>query len=256
MGDLLSIRLDRTDKEVLSFTSRMTETPASKVIGPFLSEGIRISQGSLIMFQIDRSTLFRKERYLSFVRMLIEPSRAGSSLMLDRDPEIVHSLTPRIIWEFFDLLSEERVIQKFSATFEGIEIQRDMGYVSAPFLRTLTYHLGESYISASGSLERLDYQRATSLYFHLMLHYFYRFNAKGTAKALNTQWYTHQAVIQKIEDAMMKKYSEKIRLSVVEAIVVPESKGVADRARGRHLPARNRSDRSKAPRVVRREKGG
>ncbi|MGA1872519.1 MAG: hypothetical protein ACMUHY_02510, partial [Thermoplasmatota archaeon] len=72
-----------------------------------------------------------------------------------------------------------------------------------------------------------DYRRkglglllAKEIFFHRMLHFFYRSNAKGTARALSTQWYSKGDLISKIVGEMNDLYNERTESRVVEAIVM------------------------------------
>ncbi|MGA1866191.1 MAG: hypothetical protein ACMUFK_01850, partial [Thermoplasmatota archaeon] len=103
--------------------------------------------------------------------------------------------------------------------------------------------IGDTYISMGGSLESINYQLASEIFFNRMLYFFYRANAKGTARALTTQWYSKGDLISKIVGEMNERYNEKTGSSVLEAIVVSspqKRRGRPKKERRRELPPANK----------------
>ncbi len=221
MTDLLSIRVSEDIKSALILSSKLSEAPVSKLMKPFLDEISRIILGASILFHIDRGNAFRKERLDRFMKMLIEPSISGSATLMDLGMEDIRSYSPQIIWDFLKVLKKQEGVRSMNDMFDGVELD-DRFYINTPFLRAITYYMGTSYLTEGGDMDKLDQQLATRQFFHLMLHYYYRHNARGTTKALNTQWYTHQQETLKIEQALLNEYISMTRRPVVDAIVVEE----------------------------------
>ncbi len=221
MADLLSIRVSEDMKSALTLSSKLSEAPVSKLLKPFLDEISRICLGASILFHIDRANTFKRERLDRFMRMLIEPSISGSATLMDLGMEDIRNYSPRIIWDFLKVLEKHEGVRSMNEMFDGVEVN-GMFFINTPFLRAISYYMGSSYLTEGGSMETLDHQLATRQFFHLMLHYYYRHNARGTTKALNTQWYTHQAGILEIERSLLNEYINMTRRPVVEAIVVEE----------------------------------
>jgi len=232
MTELLSIRVNGTTKSSLNLSSNLTEMPISKVLGPFLEESARIALGSAVMFQIDRAGIFQRERFERFVTLLLEPKISGSSLMADLGMEDIRAYSPQIIWDFLELITEEEEKGDFSSIFENIELSSGF-FISTPFLRSITYDLGSVYIASGVGLDKLDYGTATREFFHLMMKHYYRYNARGTAKAINSQWYTHQKDVRRVEAELLDRYLQRTKKRVVQAIVVTEKsrKGVRKAAK-------------------------
>ncbi|MGA1821124.1 MAG: hypothetical protein ACMUIG_01195 [Thermoplasmatota archaeon] len=225
MGNLFTVRLEDKDKEVMNFSSKLSRMPVSKVINPFLKEGARSALGAALLFQIDRSTIVQKQMYRNFLDLIVDPIRLTPGMSDEGSFEEMFKCTPRIVWDFFDLIKEAKVRQKLSAVMKDIEFREEIDFIDTRSLRYISHQLGDIYVTMGGSLSRMDYHLATKTFFHIMLHSYYRNNASGTSKALSSQWYTHQDTVSKIEDELIERYERKVSTKVVEAIEVPvESK--------------------------------
>jgi len=228
MSDLLTIRLPNNEKDALAFSSHLSGMPVSKVILPFISEGTKISLGALLLFRID-TMVYKKDRLLSFMELILGPTKKGGSIFSMVGPEEYQSILPKIIWDFFELLVETRAMNRINAAFDEVQVEVGADFISEEFLRTLCYTIGDTYLSMGGSLESMNYQLANEIFFQKMMHFFYRANAKGTAKALTTQWYAHGEVVSQILGEMNDIFVERSGSRVMEAIVVSGQK----RSRGR-----------------------
>ena len=246
MGELLTLRLEEKDKNALALASNLSELPISKVIIPFIEEGTRISLGSILLFHIDRSKVFNKRDLSNFTTMIMEPTRTGEG-MIRRSPDEVRNLSPRVVWDFFDLISEARIVKRLEEVMEEISIGMDPSYVTPYFLRTLCFKMGEEYLSSGGSLERLDYQLASEIFYSTMLSDFYRYNAQGTERALTSQLYTHQGMMKDLSKEMVDRYFERTRQRKFQAIEM----AAPAKKRGRP-PKKNRKSRPPA-KVVAKE---
>lgn len=234
MGNLFTVRLEDREKEVMNFSSKLSRMPVSKVINPFLHEGARSALGAALLFQIDRSTIVQKQMYRQFIDLIIDPVRMTPGLPEEGSFEQMFKCTPRIVWDFFDLIKEAKVRQKLVAIMKGVEFHEEIDFIDPRALRFISYHLGDQYVTQGGSLSRMDYHLATKTFFHIMLHSYYRNNASGTSKSLSSQWYTHQDIISRIEEELIDRYEKKVRTKVVEAIeVTTESETEAVPAAGR-----------------------
>ncbi len=241
MTDLLSIRVSEDVKSALSLSSKLSEAPVSKLMKPFLNETSRICLGASILFHIDRANAFKRERLDRFMRMLIEPSISGSATLMDLGMEDIRNYSPQIIWDFLNVLERQEGVRSMNEMFDGVEVGGRF-FINTPFLRAISYYMGSSYLTEGGDMKTLDQQLATRRFFHLMLHYYYRHNARGTTKALNTQWYTHQAGILEMEQSLLNEYIKMTRRPVVEAIVVEEKgAGKAPRSRKRTQKIRRKA---------------
>ncbi len=221
MTNLLSIRVSEDIKSALTLSSKLSEAPVSKLMKPFLDEISRISLGASILFHIDRGNAFKRERLERFMKMLIEPSISGSATLMDLGMEDIRNYSPQIIWDFLKVLERQEGVRSMNEMLDGVKLDGNF-FINTSFLRAISYYMGSSYLTEGGDMKTFDQQLATGRFFHLMLHYYYRHNAIGTTKALNTQWYTHQAGILKIEQTLLNEYIKMTRRPVVEAIVVEE----------------------------------
>lgn len=236
MGDLLTIRLDEKEKEALALSSKLSELPISKLIMPHLSEGTKISLGAVHLFLIDRSITFDKRSFDVFTSMIMEPTRTGGLLSVQKTPAEVRQSSPKVIWDFFEIMHELNVIGKINSSLEDVTLYMDTSYVTPMYLKTLCYRIGEEYIRSGGNLISMDYQLASDLFFNEMLMGFYHNNATGTARSLSSQLYTHQGLFKDISKEMVNRYSEKTRTRKIQAIEVEST-----RKRGR--PKKKRSKR-------------
>lgn len=237
----MTLRLQDPSRQVLGLCAYLSEMPVSKLLNPFLNEGVKTMLGALIIHHIDRKLIFRRDSFVAFTELLLSsgPDLMGRSAV--SEPALIRDRVPRLLFDFFELMGELKVVQRMGSTFEGINVEMDASYMDAATIRTLCRSLGEAYISSGASLERLDYQRAIELYFHQMVLGFYRANARGTAKALTTQLYAHGDFLEKLSLELKELYTERTRAGVVEAIVVS---GVG-RRRGR--PPNKRPQQSTLP---------
>ncbi|MGA1819480.1 MAG: hypothetical protein ACMUHU_00575 [Thermoplasmatota archaeon] len=219
MSELLTLRMAENEKEALALSSRLSGMPISKVIMPFISEGAKVSLGAALLFRID-TNVFKRDHFEDFIDLLQGTIKGGGSIfpaaVLDEHPNLI----PRIIWDFFDLLVSTKAVQRMNAALEDVHIDMDTGFVNPEFLKVLCHSIGDSYLSMGGGLDSMNYQLAQELFFHRMLHFFYRANAKGTARALSTQWYSKGDLVSKIVGDMNDQYNERTESRVVEAIVV------------------------------------
>jgi hypothetical protein len=248
MTDLLTIRLPNNEKEALDFASHLSGMPVSKVILPYISEGTKVSLGALLLFRID-TIVYKKDRLLSFTELIMGPTKKGSPLFSAIGPEEYQSTVPKIIWDFFDLLAETRAISRINVAFEDVQVEIGTDFINPEFLKTLCYTIGDTYLSMGGSLESMNYQLANEIFFQKMAYFFYYANAKGTAKSLTTQWYTHGEVISKILGEMNDRYVERSGSRVMEAIVVSGQK----RSRGRPRKKKKKALPPAGPQVVAKE---
>ena len=219
MTGLLTLRLPENEKEALALSSQLSGMPISKVIMPFISEGTKVSLGASLLFRID-SNVFKKDHYRDLIDLVQGTTgRSGQiipALSLGDRPDLV----PRIVWDFFELLVSVKAVPRLNSALEEVHLDMDTSYVDAELMKALCYAIGDSYLSMGGSLESMNYQLAKEIFFHRMLHFFYRSNAKGTARALSTQWYSKGDLISKIVGEMNDLYNERTESRVVEAIVM------------------------------------
>ncbi len=230
--------MEEKDKKALALSSNLSELPISRVISPFIEEGIRISLGSILLFHIDRSKVFDRRDLSNFTVMILEPTRTGEG-MIRRGPDEVRKISPRVVWDFFDLLAEGRVLKRLEEVMDDVKIGMDPSYVTPSFLRTLCYKLGEDYLSSGGSMERLDYQLASEIFYSSMLEDFYRYNALGTERALSSQLYTHQGLMKELSREMVDRYFERTRQRKFQAIELaspPKTRGRPPKKRIKALP--------------------
>ncbi|MFW3145723.1 MAG: hypothetical protein ACMUIE_02800 [Thermoplasmatota archaeon] len=248
MGDLLTIRLPDYEKDALDFSSHLSEMPVSKVILPFISEGVKVSLGAVLIQRIDRSYVYGRRNHEQFVELMmsiVSSTNPGSAVGM---MENTHERVPKIIWDFFDLLEETRAVGRINTALEEVALTPDASFITPENLRSLCYSIGDSYLMHGGSLESMNYQLANEIFFKRMLYLLYRCNATGTAKSLSTQWYAHQDMISRLANEMNDRYSEKSKSRPVEAIVVTGSK----KKRGRP-PKRKKKALPPAPQVMAKE---
>ncbi len=224
MGDLLTIRLDEREKDALALSSKLSEIPISKIIMPHLMEGTKISLGAVLLILIDRSTTFDKRSFGVFTSLMIEPTRTGPSTSIQKTPSQVRQSSPKVIWDFFEVLHDMEVLIKLNSTLEEVTLKMDTSYITPSYLKTLCYRIGEDYIRSGGNLERLDYQLASDLFFNEMLQGFYHNNATGTARSLSSELYTHQGLFKDLSKDMVNRYTEKTRTRKFQAIEVEPKK--------------------------------
>jgi len=220
MNNIMALRLQEPSRQVLGLCAYLSEMPISKLLNPFLNDGVRTMLGALIIHHIDRKLIFRRDSFGAFTEMLLSsgPDPVGRPSGLD--PASLRDRLPRVLFDFFELMGELKAVQRMGSTFEGITIDMDASYMDPAAIRSLCRALGEAYISSGASLARLDYQRASGLFFHQMVLAFYRANARGTAKALTTQLYAHGDFLERLSTELKELYSERTKAGVVEAIVV------------------------------------
>ncbi|MEA3557651.1 MAG: hypothetical protein U9R75_00180 [Candidatus Thermoplasmatota archaeon] len=247
MSSLLTIRLQEKEKEALALASNLNEMPVSKTISPFISEGVKISLGAVLIHRIDRSSVFRKDTYAKFIEIMMGP--------VNRSPqasgpftEDTHEKIPGIIWNFFDLMNETKCLQRINSTLEDIKIEMDTTFVTPENLRSLCFAVGDSYLSFGGPLTTMNYPLANEIFFKKMLYMLYRNNARGTVKALSTQWYANQDMLSKLAGEMNDMYVGRTRSGVVEAIEVT---GKVKKKRGR--PARKKKALPPGSHIIARE---
>jgi len=219
LSDLLTLRVPGNEKEALAFSSHLSGMPVSKVIMPFLIEGTKVSLGASLLFRIG-TNVYKRDRYEDFIDLLQEPTKKGTTILAPMGPAELQNIIPRVIWDFFDLLVSTKAVPRLNTALEDVHIDMDTGFVNPEFLKLLCHSIGDSYLSMGGGLDSMNYQLAQELFFHRMLHFFYRANAKGTARALSTQWYSKGDLISKIVSDMNDQYNERTEARVVEAIVV------------------------------------
>ncbi|MFO8050105.1 MAG: hypothetical protein R6V01_00190 [Thermoplasmatota archaeon] len=238
MSDLLTIRLPENEKDALAFSSHLSEMPVSKVILPFISEGVHISLGALLLHRIDRSTVFRRENYERFIDMIVG-STSGVGALSEGVPEDFHEILPRIVWNFFELMSETKAVQRINSDFDDVEVTMDTTFILPDSIKSLCRSIGASYLSFGGSLDSMNYQLANDIFFKKMLHMFYKANARGTSRALSTQWYANQSLISKLAGEMNDRYMEHTGGRSFEAIEVTGKKkrGRPAKKKKRSLPA-------------------
>ena len=223
MSDLLTLRVPGNEKEALAFSSHLSGMPISKVIMPFLTEGAKVSLGATLLFRIG-TNVYKRDRYEDFIDLLQEPTKKGTSIIAPLGPAQLQNAVPKVVWDFFDLLVTTRTVSRLNAVLEEVELEMDTSFISQDLLRSLCYSIGDSYLSMGGSLNSMNYQLANEIFFHRMLHIFYWTNAKGTQKALNTQWYARGDLISKIVGEMNESYGEMTGSRVMEAIMVSAPK--------------------------------
>ncbi len=220
MTALMSIRLQEAEKDALALSSLLSEMPVSKLISPFLNEGTKIALGGVLIYHIDRTLIFKRDGFERFIDLLMEPANTSGPFSVQKGPDEVHGMVPKIIWDFFDLLTETKAVQRLNSAMEGVALEMDASFVTPAYLRSFCYTLGDTYISSGGSLERMDYQKATDIFFRRMLHSFYKANARGTARALSTQVYAHSDLLDKLSKELRDLYFERTRSGVLQAIEV------------------------------------
>lgn len=220
MKNLLTLRLDDKDKQALALSSLLSEMPISKLIVPYIEEGTKVSLGSILLYHIDRSQTFDRRALESFTSLLMEPTRTGHSGIQERGLEDMKRRTPRVVWDFFELLSENRILERLNGAFDEVTIGMDANYVDPAFLRAFCYSLGEDYISSGGNLEKLDFQLCSSIFFNNMIMEFYRHNASGTARALSSELYAHTNLMKEMATEIGRSYSERTATRKFQAIVV------------------------------------
>ncbi|MBN1390348.1 MAG: hypothetical protein JXA22_06880 [Candidatus Thermoplasmatota archaeon] len=219
MSELLSIRLQENEKEALALSSQLSGMPVSKVIMPFISEGAKVSLGAALLFRID-TNVYRRDHFEDFMELVHRPLKTGGQLFSSAIVDHHQNQVPKIIWDFFEMLFETRAVSRLNSSLEEVLLETDTSYVTSEFLGTLCYSIGDTYLSMGGSLDSMNYQLASEVFFHRMVYFFYRSNAKGTAKALSTQWYSKGDLVSKIVGEMNDRYNERTGSSVLEAIVV------------------------------------
>ena len=218
MSKLLSIRLDERDKKLMNFSSKITRTPISKLLSPFILDGASISLGAAILFHMDRTTIFSKDAYGKFLDFLL--SRGSIEAHTEDDYEVMFGSSPRIIWDFFEIISDQKIGSRVQSIFEEVDVGDDINYMEPHLMEELCRSIGTTYVTEGGSLSRLDQKLALKACFHEMLHLHYKNNAKGTVKALNSQWYTNRNRISELEEELIRRYEKRIEKRVVEAVEV------------------------------------
>jgi hypothetical protein len=218
MSNIMTLRLQDPSRQVLGLSAYLSEMPLSKLLNPFISDGISTVLGGLIIHHIDRKLMFRRDTFEAFTEMLL----SSGAEPFGRPPawDVMRERIPRILFDFFELLSELKAVNRFNAALEGVTLEMDASYMDPQYIRSLCHSLGETYMSSGASLDRLDYHKASELFFHQMVLGFYKANAKGTAKALTTQLYAHGDLIDELSRELKDLYSERTKAGVVEAIVV------------------------------------
>jgi hypothetical protein len=221
----------------LALTSHLSGMPVSKVIMPFITEGAKVSLGAALLFRIG-TNVYKRDRFEDFIDLLQEPTKKGPSIFSSMGPVELQNVVPKVIWDFFDLLVSTRAINRLNTVLEDVEIELDTSFISPDLLRSLCYAIGDSYLSMGGSLGSMNYQLVIEIFFHKMLHFFYWSNAKGTQKALSTQWYARGDTVSKIVGEMNDQYNEKTGAKVLEAIVVsaPNKKRGRPKKKRKALP--------------------
>ena len=223
MSDLLTLRVPGSEKEALAFSSNLSGMPVSKVIMPFIAEGVKVSLGAALLFRIG-TNVYKRDRFEDFIDLLQEPTKKGTSVFSPVGPEEFQNLVPRVVWDFFELLNTTKAVSRLNATLEEVEVEMDTNFITPDLLRTLCYNIGDSYLSMGGNLDSMNFQLANEIFFHRMLHFFYWSNAKGTQRSLSTQWYSKGELVSKIVGEMNDIYSQKAGARVMEAIVVSAPK--------------------------------
>jgi hypothetical protein len=223
MTDTMTIRLKDRDKETLAFTSMLTGIPSSKLLYPFLSEGVRVNLGATVLFNIDRNTPYQRARYERFIETLHGKGVKGHNPDVQTDLAPSQETTPRIVLDFFWMFKEVRAAEKMEQAMGEVQFAQDMGFVNVAFLRTLCLSLGEMYVSRGLSLSKIEIDQARRAFFYLMTSYNYQNNARGTGKVLAVKWYTHQDLVNKLVDEMVGRYEMRYPTKVVEAIEVREA---------------------------------
>jgi len=236
MNNILALRLHEPSRQVLGLCAYLSEMPISKLLNPFLTDGVRTMLGALIVHHIDRKLIFRRDSFGSFTEMLLSSGSETLGRSSGWDPASMRDRVPRVLFDFFEMMGELKAVPRMNATFEGIMVEMDASYMDPVAIRSLCRALGEAYISSGSSLDRLDYQRAGELFFHQMVLGFYRANAKGTAKALTTQLYAHGDFLEKLSRELKDLYSERTKAGVVEAIVVSGTGGKRGRPPKKKAP--------------------
>lgn len=228
MTDVMTMRLKEKDKEMLSFSSKQTGIPSSKLLYPFISEAIRLNLGASILFNIDRNMPFQRGRFERFVESLKghdpRPRPDGGP---DLEPQ--QETAPRIMLDFFWMFKEVKGAERLESAMQDVQVSQDMGFLTAPFMRSLCIGLGESYTSRGLSLVRIETDQARRLFFLLMTSHLYSNNAKGTAKALTAKWYSNQDLVNRLVEDMVIRYEARYPTKVVEAIEVREAIPVVPR---------------------------
>lgn len=225
MNNIMALRLQEPSRQVLGLCAYLSEMPISKLLNPFLTDGVRTMLGALIVHHIDRKLIFRRDSFGSFTEMLLSSGSETMGRSSGWDPASMRERVPRVLFDFFEMMGEVKAVPRMNTTFEGITLEMDASYMDPASIRSLCRSLGEAYISSGASLDRLDYQRASELFFHQMVLGFYRANARGTAKALTTQLYAHGDFLERLSRELKDLYSERTRAGVVEAIVVSGTSG-------------------------------
>jgi len=249
MADLLTLRMNTVDKKALTLSSHLSDMPVSRLIMPFMAEGTRTVLGSTILHHIDRSGTYDRRALEMFTNMIMESSRTGSNLRFLVGPEDVRRTSPKVVWDFFDIVSEANIVKRMNEVMEEVRVRMGTAYVSSSFLRYLCYRIGDDYVTTGGSLDRFDYHQASEIFFTVMLERFYHHNAEGTADALHSQFFIHQGLFREFITEMMDRYNERTRERKLEAIEVQSSTNVP---RGRP-PKQARKGKVKRSRVVARE---
>jgi hypothetical protein len=222
LADIMTIRFKDRDKEALSFSSKMTGIPASKLLYPFISEAIRINLGAALLFNVDRNTPYQRAKYGRFVEALKDHE---TRLQSETPPsmETILESTPRVVQDFFWMFREVKAAERIESAMGDIQLSLDMGFLNASFLRTLCISLADAYVSRGLSLSRIEVDQTRRIFFHLMTSHLYRNNAKGTARAISVKWYSHQDLVNKLVDEMVSRYELRYPAKVVEAIEVREA---------------------------------
>ena len=220
MKGLFTIRLKDRDKEAISLSSKITGIPTSKMLYPFIDEGLRINLGASLLYLIDRSAPFNRGKFERFMDH-IRSSKGQQMDPVDGREDIQPSdISPRVIIDYIWIMREIRLHQRLEQAMEGIQLSPELDCIELNVLRRLSRDLGERYITSGSPLNRLDAPGATRMFFSLMTEAYYRHNARGTLKTLNTRWYGNQDLISKLVEEMASRYEHKYPARVVEAIEV------------------------------------
>jgi hypothetical protein len=225
VSNLLTMRLKDREKDILSFTSRITAIPTSKMLHPFVSEAVKLNLGAAILFHIDRSSNFQRKKFEKFISRIWsgEDHETG-------DPTVgAEGISPRIVTDFYWMFMEVKGTERLTQAMGDIEIATDLSFLDTNFLRGLCILLGDAYISKGYSMTKFETDPARRLFFAIMLGHYYRTNARGTARALTTKWYGYQDLVGKIVDDMCNRYELRYPTKVVEAIEVREAIPIVQR---------------------------
>ncbi|MDG6223902.1 MAG: hypothetical protein QCI82_00135 [Candidatus Thermoplasmatota archaeon] len=226
MKGLLTIRLGDKEKGSIALASRLTGIPASKMLYPFIEEALRTNLGASLLFMIDRSAPFNRNHFQKFIGELRSADPHAGDNVSGTETVDHYGISPRLLLDSIWAMREIGLQQRLEQAMDGVQISPELDYIDIVFLSRLSRDLGERYIISGLPLDRLDARGATRLFFSLMTEAFYRHNARGTIKTLNTRWYGNQDLIAKLVEEMASRYERKYPARVVEAIEVNEASTV------------------------------